>query len=155
MKYSNKVNAMCGIRIGAIAALLSLMASCQSFPAPIGPPNGGQNSPFLVTFSWQNADPCKVDPGSISFVGETCVNNPPTDFCVGRNKWVQWESTPAKKYDIYLSPFVASSINAGNNGKAKKRINDKAPYGYYKYTILADNCDADTDAFDPRMRVDH
>ena len=154
MNNSNKVSAIRGLVIAAIVAISSILASCQSFPAPSGP-RGGQNNPYLVTFSWQNADPCKVDAGSFTFDGETCANNPQTDFCVGRNKWVQWQSTPAKKYDIYLSPFVSSSINAGNNGKAKKRINDKAPWGYYKYTILADNCDADTDAYDPRMRVDH
>ena len=140
--------------IAAVAATF-VLASCQSFPDPSGP-HGGQNNPYLVTFSWQGSpNECKVDAGSFTHNGETCVNNHPTDFCVGQSKWVQWQSTPPKKYDIYFSPFVASSLNAGGNGKAKKRINAKAPYGYYKYTILAEGCDEEADAFDPRMRVDH
>jgi hypothetical protein len=137
-----------------IAGCLAI-AACESIGGGPSGPKGGRNNPYIIAFSWQNADPCKVDPASVTPEPTTCVDSPQTDFCIGRNKWVEWQSMPAKKYDIYFSPFVASSVNAGNNGKAKKRISDSAPYGYYKYTILADNCNADTDAFDPRMRVDN
>ncbi len=142
-----------GAMIAAIVAISSLLVSCASFVPPSGP-KGGQNNPFVVTFAWQNADPCKVDAASVTPESTTCVQNPQSDFCVGQSKWVQWESTPAKKYDVYFSPFVASSVNAGNNGKAKKRISSAAPFGYFKYTILADGCDEKTDAFDPMIRVD-
>lgn len=142
-----------GAIIAAIVTISAALVSCTSFGTPSGS-KGGRNKPFVVKFNWQYAEPCKVDPGSVTPDPTTCKNPPPSDFCVGRNQWVQWESTPAKKYDVYFSPFVASSTNAGNNGIAKKKIAGKAPYGYYKYTILAEGCNADTDGFDPRMRVD-
>ncbi len=155
MKISRTMNATKrGAMLATIVTISSALVSCESFGPPSGP-KGGRNNPFVVKFNWQNAEPCKVDSGSVTPESTTCVNNPQSDFCVGQNKWVQWESTPAKKYAVYFSPFVASSTNAGNNGKAKKKISDKAPYGYYKYTILADGCDEKTDAFDPQMRVDH
>ncbi len=143
-----------GAMIAAIVAISLVLVSCTSFGPPSGP-KGGQNNPFVVKFNWQNENPCKVDPASVKPEPTTCVNNPQSDFCVGQSKWVQWESTPAKKYDVYFSPFVASSTKAGNSGKTKKKISDKAPFAYYKYTILADGCDAKKDAHDPRFRVDH
>jgi len=142
-----------GAMIAAIVAISSLLVSCASIVPPSGP-KGGRNNPFVVKFTWENEEPCKVDPGSVTSEPTTCTGPPLADFCVGRNQWVQWESTPAKKYDVYFSPFVASSTNAGNNGKTKKKITDKAPHGYYKYTILAEGCNAETDGFDPRIRVD-
>jgi len=142
-----------GAMIAAVLTISSALVSCTSLGALSGP-KGGQNNPFVVKFNWQNAEPCKVDAASVTPESTTCVQNPQSDFCVGQSKWVQWESTPAKKYDVYFSPFVASSVNAGNNGKAKKRISSTAPFGYYKYTILAEGCNAKTDAFDPMIRVD-
>lgn len=142
-----------GAMIAAVVTISSALVSCTSLGPPSGP-KGGRNNPFVVKFNWQNAEPCKVDPESVTPEPTTCTGPPLSDFCVGHNQWVQWESTPAKKYDVYFSPFVASSTNAGNNGITKKKITDKAPHGYYKYTILADGCNADTDGFDPMIRVD-
>ena len=79
---------------------------------------------------------------------------PPGDICAGRNQWVQWESNPPRVgYKIFFDPFKGPPDNA-NNGILKKKIDYRTPFADYKYSILGDGCNRDTDTFDPRIRID-
>jgi hypothetical protein len=140
--------------LGLSLIIVSLFGLVSCAGGPMTPSQkGNQNDPWVVTITWQSKDSCKV--AAVTPESTVCVNNPQTDFCVGQSKWVEWQSDPAKKYMIFFSPFNSASLNAGNNGKAKGKINDKAPFALYKYSILADGCNETLDTYDPHIRVDN
>lgn len=145
-------------RFAAFLAILTLLASCASAPRASGTgtttlAKGDKTNPWVLEITWKT-DACKVDKVEPK-TKSTCVGLNPNDFCVNQGKWVQWASANNKKFRIYFSPFKGSTAHAGpgDKGKTKKRINDKAPPGLYKYSILADGCDPTTDTFDPHIRV--
>lgn len=136
------------------AALLAatLLSACAS-PPPIGPANGSQNNPYIITINFANATSCTVT--SVSAALPTC-SLPFTGPCIGRNEFVQWESSPgAIKYEIFFDPINGAPLKSGGNGRLKRKMDSDAPWVEYKYSILRDGCDATTDTFDPRFRVDH
>ena len=141
-----------GFTLTIILATLALLASSAS--SQVTPPaQGHENNPLTATITWDAADPCLVD--KVVPVTATCNGAPFTGICAGRSKWIEWQSVPPKKYDIYFSPFVAASLHAGGNGKAKGKIHNSAPYSIYKYSIVADGCSLINKVNDPRIRIDH
>lgn len=112
---------------------------------------GDRNNPVILAITWMPDDACTID--TVTPDSELCELEFP-EFCIPRSKWVEWQSTPAKRYKIYFSPFNTGSFNAGGNGRAKGKVDANAPFALYKYTIVAHGCDPETQANDPGFRVD-
>jgi len=136
-----------GIRICLLFAGITVLSACATDAGMLK--KGSQNNPVKLTITWK-ADACLVD--TITPDASLCEDTFP-EFCIPRTKWVEWHSTPPKKYVIYFSPFNKGSLKAEHNGIAKGKIDDDAPYAVYKYTIVADGCDPETKSNDPGIRV--
>jgi hypothetical protein len=137
-----------GLKYTLMCAGLTMLAACASNGSQLA--KGGQNNPVILAMTWKAVDACTID--KITPDASLCKESFP-EFCIPRSKWVEWRSTPAKKYKVYFSPFNTGSFNAGSNGRIKGKIDDDAPYAIYKYTIVADGCDPETQANDPGIRV--
>jgi hypothetical protein len=138
-----------GLTVLLLLASVTILSACAMDAATIA--KGDRGKPVILAVTWKADDTCKVD--DIVPDANLCEESHP-EFCMPRSKWVQWQSMPPKKYRVYFSPFNTGSFNAGNGGKAKGKIDDNAPYALYKYSIVADGCDPDTQANDPHIRVD-
>lgn len=136
---------ICTLMIASVA----MLSACAPESGMVK--KGDERDPVILAMTWMPDDACKID--AITADAELCELNFP-EFCIPQSKWVEWQSTPAKRYRVYFSPFNSGSFNAGSNGKAKGKIDDDAPYALYKYTIVADGCDPETQANDPGLRVD-
>lgn len=138
-----------GCRCALMLAAAAMLSACA--PGSGMMDKGDRSDPVILAMTWMADDACKID--TITPDSELCAISFP-EFCIPQGKWIEWQSTPAKRYKVYFSPFNTGSFNAGNNGKAKGKIDDGAPYALYKYTIVADGCDPKTQANDPGIRVD-
>ncbi len=139
-----------GCKVLGVVAGITMLSACAPQADMIG--KGDRGDPVLLAMTWKSDDACTID--TITPDADICQHSH-AEFCMPRSKWVEWQSKPAKKYKVYFSPFNTGSFNAGSNGKAKGKIDDNAPYALYKYTIVADGCDPDTQANDPGIRVDN
>jgi hypothetical protein len=137
-----------GLKFTLMFAGLAMLAACAPGDSLLA--KGHKSNPVIVAMTWKAVDACSID--TITPDASLCEKSFP-EFCVPRSKWVEWQSTPAKKYKVYFSPFNTGSFNAGSNGRTKGKIDDDAPYAIYKYTIVADGCDPETQANDPGIRV--
>jgi hypothetical protein len=135
----------CTLMIAAVA----MLSACAPESGMVK--KGDERDPVILAMTWMADDACKID--TITPDSQLCELTFP-EFCIPQGKWVEWQSTPAKSYKIYFSPFNTGSFNAGGNGKAKGKVDNDAPYALYKYTVVADGCDPETQANDPGFRVD-
>ncbi len=138
-----------GFRILMLCAGLMAIGACTTSPGTVS--KGDKADPVILAVTWSAADTCAID--TITPDANICQRTH-AEFCMPRSKWIEWQSTPARKYDVYFSPFNTGSFNAGNNGKAKGKIDDNAPYALYKYSIVAEGCNPETQVNDPHIRVD-
>jgi hypothetical protein len=121
-------------------------------PVPLG--NGSPADPWTVTIHFENATSCKIT--HVTEDNATCPSVTLPGFCVLRGKFVQWESDPDKiKYNIYFDPIQGQPLNSDANGILKRPVDPNAPFTLYKYSILRDGCNSETDTYDPHMRVDN
>lgn len=144
---------MCERNLAGLTTMLAamlLIAACTT-PGPTVP--GSREDPYVITITWKDdGESCEVD--EVSAELPSC--EPPfTGPCAGRNDWIQWESAPVPiVYRIYFDPLKRSPDKSGGNGVLKRKIDEDAPFAEYKYSILRDRCDPDTDTYDPRFRID-
>lgn len=142
-------------KLALFLAAITLLASCASNQKRVGTlDKGDKDNPWVMLITWKT-DACKVDT-VLPVTKSTCDSSRPKEyFCVDHGEHVEWQGGIDKKYRIYFSPFTRRSAHAGTSdeGRTKMRINTKAPPGLYKYAILADGCDPETDTFDPHIRV--
>lgn len=157
-----------GSTLAIIVTTLAVLASCAStvvapirgeLPAPtiraVPLGNGNANDPWIVTIHFENATSCVVT--HVTEDPATCPNAPAPGFCVFRTKFVRWVSDPVNiKYNIYFAPIQGNPLPSNANGVLTRPIDPNAPYSLYKYSILRDGngCDAESDTYDPHMRVD-
>lgn len=143
-----------GSILAMILATITVLASCQSAP-PRALAKGDQTNPWIVTIKFQGSSKCKIE--SVTAESNSCGFADPTDICVVQNKFLEWQSDPnSVGFDIYFDPIKGGPKYTAPNGKKKVRIDATVPPGMYKYSILGRHnaCDPDTDALDPRIRVD-
>ncbi len=133
-----------GVKIVLMFAGITLLAGCATGAGTL--PKGHKYNPVILAITWDANDRCKIT--GITPDANICQSTH-AEFCMPRSKWVEWQSTSAKGYQVYFSPFTT-----GNDGKTKRKIADHAPYAVYKYTILAEGCNPETQANDPGIRVD-
>ena len=151
--------------LATLTILASFVSGCVSttpkaqmaLPAPTiraeAQGNGSPADPWRVTIHFQDAASCKIT--HVTDDPAKCPNVPDPGFCVLRGKFVQWESDPVGiKYDIYFDPIQGMPLMSNANGVLKRPIDPKAPFSLYKYSILRDGCNSETDTYDPHMRVD-
>ena len=130
-------------------AAVTLLSACAPSAGTLA--KGDKNNPVVLAMTWETRDTCKI--ATITPDANICQSTH-GEFCMPRSKWVEWQSTPAKNFYVYFSPFTKGSFESGTDGIAKGKIDVDAPYAIYKYTIVADGCDPDTQANDPAIRVD-
>ncbi|MDH4048336.1 MAG: hypothetical protein OEW68_00730 [Gammaproteobacteria bacterium] len=112
---------------------------------------GDKNNPWEITISFSDAEACEIQ--SVTAESNSC-GLPDEDICIERGKFLEWKTDPSGiDFDIFFGPTEEGAIK-GNNGKAKSKINDFAPPGMYKYSILRRDCDPEEYLLDPRVRVD-
>ncbi len=154
-----------GSTLTMILATLAVLASCATkvstirgkLPAPtiraVALVKGNPNDPWIVTIHFENATSCVVT--HVTEDPATCQNAPEPGFCVSHNEFVRWVSDPANiMYNIYFSPIHGNPLPSNAIGVLTRPTLADAPYSLYKYSILRNGCDADTDTYDPHMRVD-
>ncbi len=137
-----------------IVVTLTVLASCQSTPHGLLA-KGDQNDPWIVTIKFQGNSKCKIQ--SVTAEVNACGLANSAEICVRQSKFLRWQSDPnGVGFDIYFDPIKGGPKYTAPNGKKKVQIDANVPPGMYKYSILGrDNaCDPDTDALDPRIRVD-
>lgn len=127
----------------AVLSLLGASASAQE-------DKGGQYDPWIITVTWASETSCEIT--NVKAETNSC-NMAEEDICLGRGKYLQWQSSPENiDFDIFFGPVRDAKVK-GNNGKAKSKIEEDAPFITYKYSILKRGCDPETDVLDPRIRV--
>jgi len=133
----------------AILAALSVISACAAVP-PGGP--GTKDSPYKIRIDFADAESCEIT--GVTEDPTTCVD-PEAGFCIGQAEWVQWESNPSGiQYEVFFDPINGQPLVSSGNGLLKRKIDQSAPWVKYKYSILRKNCDPETDAYDPHIRVD-
>ncbi len=151
--------------LATVAVLASWVSGCAAtapvpvvaLPAPtirampLG--NGSAADPWRITIHFENSTSCKIT--HVTEDNATCPNVTLRGFCVLRSKFVRWVSDPVNiKYNIYFAPIQGNPLPSNASGVLTRPINPNAPYSLYKYSILRDGCDSDTDTYDPHIRVD-
>jgi hypothetical protein len=141
------------LKITAVITILSLLTACALKRPPFTGTQGLNFNPHKVVINFTDADPCvitSVDPIATSCVGGGGV------FCVGRTEFIWWESNPADiRYEIFFDPIYSPRLRASPNGFVLRPIDDRAPIGDYKYSIVREGCDPKKAyTFDPLIRVD-
>ena len=147
-----------GRTIFLLFAISIFLAACAAKPSfnvrakSLG--TGTQLDPYIVTINFKGVGSCEIidveeDPAS-------CNAKPSTELCASRGDFIRWLSNPAGiQWKIYFDPIQGATIISDANGKKRKKIDDDAPFGYYKYSILGIGCNKDTDTYDPYMRVNN
>ena len=137
-------------RIATIFAAVLLVSACET-TGPAVP--GSRDDPYVITITWKDGgSSCEVD--TVTATLPNC-SPPKTGKCGGRGEFIQWESAPgAIRYEVFFDPLQPSPFRSNGKGVLKRKIDDEAPFAEYKYSILRDRCDATTDTFDPRIRID-
>jgi hypothetical protein len=133
-----------GVKFTLMFAGITMLYACASSVGTLA--KGDKDNPVILSITWDTTDECKIT--RITPDANICQSTH-AEFCMPRSKWVKWQSTSEKGLQVYFSPFTT-----GNDGKTKRKIDDHAPYAVYKYTILAEGCNRDTQANDPGIRVD-
>jgi hypothetical protein len=134
-----------------------LLVSCVSAPGPSV--KGSSTNPYRVTINFESK--CTIR----DVVPETteCKGKDHKDFCIARGNHVTWTGNKlfddtdgrAIEYVIFFDPVVRGRKYRSRNGVVSRRMQGDAPLALYKYSILASpGCAADTDTFDPHIRVD-
>jgi hypothetical protein len=132
--------------------MLLASVACASGCAVMPLGSGTESDPYVVTINFASASSCTIN--SVTEDATPCVSG--SGFCLGRNQWMRWESNPTGiKYNVYFDPIKGQPLNSDGQGRLKRKIDTDAPFARYKYSILRDGCDKDTDAYDPHIRVDH
>jgi len=137
------------LRTAAILVALSMITACMQM-VPSGP--GNPNTPYKIIVNFADANSCTIT----GITEDTTTCTPPhTGFCMGQNESVQWESNPAGiRYEVFFDPINGQPFKSNANGILRRTIDGDAPWVKYKYSILRENCDPKTDAYDPHIRVD-
>jgi hypothetical protein len=136
-------------RMLILCAGLMAIAACAT-NAGI-PPKGSMGNPVILTITWNATDSCVID--TITPDTNICQGSH-REFCMPRSKWLAWQSSVPKEYAVYFSPFTKGSFEADRDGFARGKIDAEAPYALYKYSIVAEGCNRQTQVNDPHIRVD-
>ena len=147
-----------GLRFILVLATAIILTACATGNksairgAALG--DGSGADPYNVTIHFASSTSCTIT--GVTEDPAKCSSYSGTGFCMQRSKFVQWESDPVGvKYEIYFDPIQGAPMISNANGVLKKKIDSTAPYSIYKYSILGDGCDADTDTWDPYIRVNN
>ena len=144
------------MKVLTIALLSLILAGCKHMP-PFTGPKGLEANPYIVEIHWKTTPACEVD-----FITEdpaaptTCLITGP-GICIGRNDWVFWRSNNPSDadFEIFFDPIDGIPLKTIWDGIAFAPIDDDAPLGQYKYSIVREGCDPNIDnTFDPHIRVD-
>jgi len=143
-----------------------LMACDKPASAPAGSPaatgpNGPTPASYTVNIIWKDGSKCEVkkveEPDTTCKKNNDSAENDEPALCVRPGDFIVWQSNKPSnaKFAIFFDPLKGGQVQTGS-GTIRKRIDDKAPEAYYKYSIVRDGCEPDdVNTFDPRIRVDH
>lgn len=136
------------VRTASVLVVLFALAACA--PMPLG--KGSKDDPYKITINFADENSCTIT--GVTEDPTSCVGGG-SGFCIGKSEWVHWESNPARiRYKVYFDPIQGQPLRSDGNGILNKKIDQYAPWVMYKYSILRDDCDRETDAYDPHIRVD-
>lgn len=141
------------MRTLSVLAAAMLLSACAELP-PFTGDKGLNLNPYIVDINWSTTNPCKVE--SVSEDTTVCSGGE-SDFCVGRNDFVIWQSNNPSdaQFEIFFDPIDGPAFQAGGNGWVAKKIDKDAPIGLYKYSIVRKGCPPNQDnTFDPHIRID-
>jgi hypothetical protein len=148
----NRNNQESEMKTLTVVILVAVLAACSSLP-PFTGAKGLSVNPYIVDINWNTTDTCKV--ASLTEDTTTCVP-PAPGLCVGRSDFIIWRSNNPSdaQFEIFFDPLFGPRLKSGRDGWVVRPIDDNAPIGDYKYSIVRKGCPPNKDnTFDPHIRI--